>query len=230
MMIRINLLPVRAVKKREAGRQVLVLFAAILIAAMVGNYMWMDSRDKERIRNQERITQLNNRIKDLEKVIGEVNNINKRKKEVEDKLKILDDLRKGRSGPVRMMDALATATPKKVWLGDFNEDGGKVTVQGYALSHDDVAEMMRSLSSVVWTPKGMGRLVEQQKKDAKTSRVELLVNDGGIEDFPVGDVANFFTNIELKKADLKDAKLDNNAQGSSKLVDFQIQLNSNYAI
>lgn len=229
MMIRINLLPVRQVKKREAGRQIVVLFAAIVIAALVGNYFWYDNREKERVRGQDRINQLQSRIKDLEKVIGEVNNINKRKKEVEDKLKVLDDLRKGRSGPVRMMDALATATPKKVWLSSFVEDHGHVTLQGSAMSHDDVAEMMRSLSSVVWTPKGIGRLVEQQKKDAKTSRVELLANEGGIEDFPVEKIASFFTTIELKKADLKDTRsASDGTQG--KLVDFEIQLNANYAI
>jgi type IV pilus assembly protein PilN len=225
MMIRINLLPVRQVKKREAGRQILVVFAAILIAAMAGNYFWFDSRDKERAKGQDRINQLNSRIKDLEKVIGEVNNINKRKKEVEDKLRILEDLRKGRSGPVRMMDALATATPKKVWLKNFEEAQNHVKLSGSALSHDDVAEMMRGLSSVVWTPKGMGRLVEQQKKDSKTSRVELLANEGGIEDFPVGQISSFFTGVELKKADIK-----SDSNGQNKLVDFEIELNANYAI
>ena len=63
--------------------------------------------------------------------------------------------------------------------------------------------MMRGLSSVVWTPKGMGRLVEQQKRDAKTSRVELLSSEGGIEDFPVGEISLFFTNIDLKKTEQK---------------------------
>ncbi|HLL53702.1 MAG TPA: PilN domain-containing protein [Myxococcaceae bacterium] len=229
MMIRINLLPTRQVKKREAGKQIIALFAAVLIAALAGNYFWYDAREQERARNQDRINQTRARIADLEKVIGEVNNINKRKKEVEDKLKILDDLRKGRSGPVRMMDALATATPKKVWLKNFDESQGLVSLKGAALSHDDVAEMMRGLSSMVWTPKGMGRLVEQQKRDAKTSRVELLSQEGGIEDFPVGEVASFFQNIELKKATSAE-QAGTSGQPATRVVDFEIQLNSNYAI
>jgi len=44
MMIRINLLPVRAVKKREMGRQVLVLFAVVLLGAGLGNYFWYADR------------------------------------------------------------------------------------------------------------------------------------------------------------------------------------------
>ena len=82
-----------------------------------------------------------------------------RKREVEDKLKVLEELRKGRSGPVRMLDALSTATPKKVWLIDFDEKANAVKLEGRAVAHDDVAEFMRALQNVVWTPKGMGRLV-----------------------------------------------------------------------
>src|SRR5262245_48859249 len=121
MMIRINLLPVRAVKKRELGRQILVLGAAVLVLALVLNTAWYLDRNSTSSRNMDRINGTRARIAELEKVIGEVNNINKRKREVEEKLKVLDELRKGRSGPVRMLDALSTATPKKVWLKDFDE-------------------------------------------------------------------------------------------------------------
>ena len=39
-MIYINLLPVRAAKKREFGRQQLILFGLILFGAVLGNYTW----------------------------------------------------------------------------------------------------------------------------------------------------------------------------------------------
>ncbi|MBS1152228.1 MAG: pilN, partial [Myxococcaceae bacterium] len=126
MMIRINLLPVRQVQKREVGRQVLILAALVIVLGLVGNYLWYSDRESERVRLASSVIETQRRITELEKVIGEVNNINKRKKEVEDKLKILNDLRKLRSGPVRMLDALATATPKKVWLSDFNEQSNQV--------------------------------------------------------------------------------------------------------
>src|SRR4051812_10217593 len=118
-MIRINLLPVRQVKKREMGRQVLVLFAAVVLLAAVVNYLWLDSLQKEKQRGLDSIAETNKRIAELEKVIGEVNNINARKKELEDKLKVLDQLRKGRAGPVKFLDALSTATPQKVWVREF---------------------------------------------------------------------------------------------------------------
>ena|ERR1700694_3843311 len=227
MMIRINLLPVRQVKKREISRQFLVLVAVVLVLAVVLNYGVYERLDKEVTRNEQMMSQTRGRIAELEKVIGEVNNINRRKKEVEDKLKVLSDLRKSRSGPVRLLDALATAIPKKVWLTDFDEKSNAVKISGIAASHDDVAEFMRGLATVVWTPKGMGRLVEQ-KRDSKTSRVELLGAGGSIHDFNISELGFFFSNIELKKAEqIGVAKPE---YGSVRLVDFALHLDANYAI
>jgi type IV pilus assembly protein PilN len=227
MMIRINLLPVRAAKKKEMGKQILVLFAAFIVAACVGNYMWYADRKAEFDSNAASIAQVKNKITELEKVIGEVSKINDRKLEVEKKLSVLDSLRKGRSGPVKMMDALASAMPKKLWLKNFVEEKSGVKIAGSAVSHDEVAEFMRGLSSMVWTPKGMGRLVEQ-RRDAKTSRVELLTPDATIEEFPVGAIKSFFTNIELKDAVIQAAR--GNDPNALTTVDFNITLSANYAI
>jgi type IV pilus assembly protein PilN len=225
MMIRINLLPVRKKVQQEMGRQILALFAVVLIAACVGNYFWYSDRDDVVRRQAAGLNATRARIAELDKTIGEVKNINARKVEVEKKLAVLDELRRGRSGPVRLLDALATALPKKAWINGFNEERGNVKLVGSALSHDDVAELMRNLNSMVWTPKGIGRLVEQ-RRDAKTSRVELVAADVAIEEFPVGDIKPFFSNVDLKST----------AQGAAPkpgelgTVDFDITLNANYAI
>lgn len=226
MMIRINLLPVRQVQKREIGRQILILAAVVIVGGLIGNYLWYADREAERVKGQVRLADTQRRITELEKVIGEVNNINKRKKDVEDKLKILNDLRKQRSGPVRMLDALATATPKKVWLSDFNEQSNLVKISGKALSHEDLAEFMRSLANVVWTNKGMGHIVEK-KRDSPTVRVELLTGEGTIEDFTLAEVNAFFTNIDLKSAT---SVVDKAAGASERHVDFEINMSANYAI
>ncbi len=225
-LIRINLLPVRQGRKREISRQFLVLCGGVLILSVVGNYVLYEHVNSEYERNVIRLSQTQARITELEKVIGEVNNLNARKKEVEDKLKVLNGLRKGRTGPVKLLDALAIAVPKKAWLSEFDEKGNIARIHGTALNHDDVAELMRSLASVVWTPKGMGRLVEQ-RRDAKTSRVELLGAGNAIEDFAVADVGAFFTNIELRHAEQRETK---STSGASKIVDFEIGLSVNYAI
>jgi type IV pilus assembly protein PilN len=228
MMIKINLLPIRQVKKREASKQILVLYAVLLVGALVGNWLWWDGRESVREDLALKVRATDVKIKELEKIIGEVNNINKRKQELEDKLAVLKQLRRGRSGPVRILDALAEATPKKVWLKDYDEKGGQVKLSGTAFSHEDVAELMRGLQNMVWTPKGMGRLVEH-RRDARTSRVELLGQDGAIEEFNANEVGAFFTGVELKTASQKENK-DAVSGFTAKQVEFQLTLAAQYTL
>ena len=219
--IRINLLPVRQVKKREMGRQFLVLVAGALIIGGAGNYYWYSTRDAEQTRRQDQVSQTQRSIDALEKQIGEVNDLKKRKKEVEDKLTILEKLKKQRNGPVRLLDALSSAIPKKVFVGEFDEKGNVVKVIGTGESHEDVSEFMRGLANIVWSPKGIGRVVER-KRDARTVRVELLSAEGATEDFEVKDLSNFFMGVELKTSE----QFDNKGKPN---VKFELGMTANYA-
>jgi len=226
MMIRINLLPIRKKVQQEAGRQILALFAVVILGAAGGNVYWYMEQDSVVQGLHGGINATKARIAELDKTIGEVKNINTRKAEVEKKLAVLDELRRGRSGPVRMLDALSNSIPKKAWILNFNEERGSVKLSGSAVSHDDVAELMRNLNGMVWTPKGIGRLVEQ-RREAKTSRVELLTADVSIEEFPVTDIKPFFTNVDLKSTQQHGQA---SKPGEVSTVDFDISLSSNYAI
>ncbi|HZW88668.1 MAG TPA: PilN domain-containing protein [Myxococcaceae bacterium] len=228
MMIHINLLPVRQEKKREVGRQFLVVVGGALFITLLGNWLWYDGLASEEKKNAQRMAATQARIAALEKVIGEVDKINARKKDVQAKLAILADLRKQRTGPVRMLDALSTAIPKKVWLNTFDEKTGAVKMTGRAVSHEDVAEFMRALQSIVWTPRGMGRLIEQ-KRDSANVRVELVGGEGAVDDFPSKSISNFFTRVELKKAESK-APGQGAAAGAPRIVEFEINMTANYAI
>ncbi len=221
-MMRINLLPVRQVQKRVAGRQILVVYAFVLFAASAANFVWQTRRDDDRKKREAKVADIQRRITELEKIIGEVNNIKKRREEVKNKLELLEGLRKGRAGPVRVMDALALAIPRKVSISTFTENNLAVTMHGEALSHEDVAEFMRGLAGLVWTPKGMGRVVEK-KKDGSSLRVELIAQDGTIEDFVPGDVKNFFTDIDLKSAEQKDST-------AGRTVSFDMSMKTSYSI
>jgi type IV pilus assembly protein PilN len=144
-MIRINLLPVRAAKKREFGRQQIVLFALILVLGAIGNYFWYSKVDAELTGLDQQIARTRAEIAQLEKTIGEVKSIKEDKKALEDKLKILDTLKKGRTGPVKVLDSLATIIPQKVWVTDYIEQGGGVIMNGHASAYEDLSAFSKKL-------------------------------------------------------------------------------------
>ena len=172
-MVRINLLPVRVSKKKEAGRQQLVIFAAVLLAGLLGNYFWGASRAGDLKAREAKLARTRDDIAQLERIIGEVKNIKDAQQELQKKLDVLDKLKQGRSGPVRMLDELATVTPRQLWLSKLDEKGGAVNFAGSAASIDDVSEFMLKLKQSKYFTK-----VELKKTTAVkgTGRSDRLVN------------------------------------------------------
>jgi type IV pilus assembly protein PilN len=146
-MIKINLLPVRAAKKREFGRQQIILFALVLVLASIGNYFWYSNVETQKEQLDQQIARTHAEIAQLEKTIGEVKSIKEDKKALEDKLKILDTLKKGRLGPVKVMDELATIIPQKVWIIEYAESNGGVAMAGAAGSYDDLSTFSKKLKA-----------------------------------------------------------------------------------
>lgn len=146
-MVRINLLPVRVSKKKEAGKQQLVIFAVVLLAGLVGNYLWQASRASELRTRQSKLARTKEDIAQLERIIGEVRNIKAQQQALQQKLDVLERLKAGRSGPVRVLDEVATITPRQLWLNKISEKGGAVSFTGLAISIDDVSTFMAALKN-----------------------------------------------------------------------------------
>jgi type IV pilus assembly protein PilN len=172
-MVRINLLPVRVSKKKEAGKQQLAIVAAVLVAGLLGNWLWASSREGDLKAREAKLARTREDIAQLERIIGEVKNIKDAQQELQKKLDVLDKLKQGRSGPVRMLDELATVTPRQLWLTKLEEKGGAMSFSGAAVSIDDVSEFMSKLKQSRFFTK-----VELKKTTAVkgTGRSERLVN------------------------------------------------------
>ena len=146
-MIKINLLPVRAAKKKESAKQQLMIFVLALIV-FVGLAFLVYSYELIKIRT---ITQDNERstkeIQRLKTIIGEIDNIKKLQDEVKKKLDILNRLRKEKTGPAIRLAKLSDATPEKVWLTKYAENGASVAMSGIAFNEDLIAAFMRNLQA-----------------------------------------------------------------------------------
>lgn len=144
-MIRINLLPVKAVQKRERfiGQMIVVCLAVSIVTGGCLFYYFMQEGDIKAV-NQE-ITEKKREINALQKKIGEVKQFKKLKEELLGKLEVLEKLKKGRSGPVHLLDQLSSVIPDKVWINSFNETGGKIKIEGVGLDEEKVARFMKQL-------------------------------------------------------------------------------------
>jgi type IV pilus assembly protein PilN len=146
-MIRINLLPVRAAKKKESARQQISIFvmaiAGVLVLALA---IYSVTLAKISAANDE-IGRSEQEIKRLKEKIGEIDNIKKFQAEVKKKLDILNQLRRDKAGPATRLAKLSDAVPEKLWLTKYTETGGNVSLGGVAFNEDLIAGFMRNLQA-----------------------------------------------------------------------------------
>lgn len=144
-MIRINLLPVRAAQKKEKFRsQLSILVLTLVLVILACGVVYFQQQNKNQ-NLQNEIAEINRRNAELQKIIGEVRDYEKRKADLEQKLQVLGELKQQKTGPVRLMDELSDALPPELWLTSFAEQGGSIDLAGIADSEQTVALFMQQL-------------------------------------------------------------------------------------
>lgn len=145
-MIRVNLLPVREAR-RQAGirQQAMILGISAGVGLLVCVWIHVSIAAKQRAQ-QRQITAAKAELKELEATRAQVERFRAEREEIERKLKVIDDLERNRTGPVRIMDEIATRIPKRMWLTELKMNAGVMTLEGVSLDAEIVAAFLTSLS------------------------------------------------------------------------------------
>jgi type IV pilus assembly protein PilN len=145
-MIRINLLPVRAARRKENVRQqVSMFFLFIVFVVCVMGYLTISMNRT--------ISGLNNKIVVAQAELVKYQAIEKRVSKIkselrtlEEKMDIIAQLEANRTGPVRFMDALTSLVlADKMWLVTLTETNGKMKLAGVATDNKTIADFMSRL-------------------------------------------------------------------------------------
>lgn len=173
-MIRINLLPVRALKKKESMRQMLsILFLSVglTVAGVIFFHMHISGQISQL---ESQITSYNEEIRRLRIDTKDVNKFKEEKEDLQRRLNIIYTLQRAKVGPVRVLDELAMALPGKLWLTSLKEKDGKMEMKGVAFDNPTIAQFMTNLekSQVI---KNVELVISQQleKKDLKLKEFTL---------------------------------------------------------
>lgn len=144
-MIKINLLPVRAAKRKETARQqALILVGSLLLVLLIamGAYSYFYLRINS---TKVEISKAEQELTELKEKIGKIKELERLKAEVTQKLDVLNRLRKAKTGPVDRLLTLSKTVPDKLWLTSYNESGSSVTINGIAFTEELIADFMRSI-------------------------------------------------------------------------------------
>ena len=146
-MIHINLLPVRAAKKKETVRQQVSIMVFSMVGVLLISLAFYGLLLIKISSTKEEISRADSELNQLKTKIGEIDNLKKVKEEVQKKLNVLNQLRKEKTGPARRLATLSDITPEKLWLTKYTEKDADVSISGVAVSEDLIATFMRNLEA-----------------------------------------------------------------------------------
>jgi type IV pilus assembly protein PilN len=148
-MIRINLLPGpkgHKAKPQYDVRAQALLGVGLLLVTLAGCWWYSGSLDDEIAMRQTEKLDKERQVVQLKEQVKQVSDFENRKKVLEDKNRIIDELEKSRVGPVKALDHVSQSLdPLKVWLVRMAVTGKEVDLEGRAATNDDVVEFVNNL-------------------------------------------------------------------------------------
>lgn len=149
-MIRVNLLPHRA-EKRKARQLQFIVFAAISLvlgAVLVG---FVHVAIETQISYQERRnTYLKLEIAVLDKQIEEIKKLREQTQSLLARKTVVENLQSTRSDVVHLLDQMLRILPDGVYLKSLKQSGYRISMVGYAQSSARVSTLMRSIEDSPW--------------------------------------------------------------------------------
>lgn len=152
-MIRINLLSPerRAVKAAskgfEAGQKMMILGSLILLltVAALGWRYWSLGQQAADLEAQ--IAEATREEQRLQAILTQVREFEARKNLLQQRVALIDSLRKGQNAPVHMIDQVSRALPDMTWLTNMSQspDGYTLTMQGRCLTLTSLSDFIGNL-------------------------------------------------------------------------------------
>jgi len=151
-LITINLLAVdRDRVKRKAkfqvGQKLTVACTLILITAgfVVGWWFWSlrsESTNLDRqIADAERETQR------LQSIIRQVAQFEARRAQLQQRVTLIEELRKGQTGPVHLLDHISKSLPESMWLTDLRQSASDITIEGRCTTLNALSDFVSALEA-----------------------------------------------------------------------------------
>jgi type IV pilus assembly protein PilN len=149
-MAQINLLPWREERRQELKKEFLVT-VGLVVALGVGLLLLGDRIVDGQIQYQKSRNQyLVDNIKVLDEQVAEIRELQKKRNQLLDRMKVIQELQGNRPIIVRVLDQLVRTVPDGVFYTNLQTKGKTITIRGVAESNNRVSSLMRRLDASDW--------------------------------------------------------------------------------
>src|SRR3989338_1391979 len=149
-MIRINLLAVERDRTKrpatfDAGRKIAAASGLMILAAAAFVAWWYWSLGQASVALDQRIADAEREAARLRSIIEQVQQFEQQRGQLQQRVALIEQLRKGQSGPVHLLDEVSRALPDTMWLIELKQEGVDVTIDGRCTSLTALSEFVGKL-------------------------------------------------------------------------------------
>ena len=172
-MIKINLLPTkRKPQKKLTELQQQLIIAVLILSLVVGGMVFFWTSWTSTIYDllaQE--AEMKAKERTQTKLLTDVKNVEEERKKVNDKIGIIEQLKKNQVGPVRLLDELSRSMPKGLNFTALTEKDGQVSIEGTAFTNNEVVTFINNLKNNRY----FTDVFLEQTKQAKSDRMDVYL-------------------------------------------------------
>ena len=150
-MIKINLLAVdRERVKRKAtfqisAQKVTIGCSLILVASALGVGWWYWSLQRQSVQLDQQIVEAERETVRLRNVIQQVQQFEQRRAQLQQRVTLIEQLRKGQTGPVHLLDHVSRALPDTMWLLELRQTDAEVVIEGRCTNLNALSDFVSGL-------------------------------------------------------------------------------------
>ena len=180
-MIRINLLAAERSRAKKAGLQIsaahrmTAMASLVLLLTVVGLGWWFWSLRQQSLAVDQEIARAELETTNLRSVLAQVQTFEARKAQLQQRVSLIEQLRKGQAAPARILDQISRSVPDRLWLADMAQVGNDFTLNGFATSMTALSDFVGSLEGTKWFRRPVEIIDSQVTSDATSGDLVRFV-------------------------------------------------------
>jgi type IV pilus assembly protein PilN len=176
-MIRINLLAVERERSKRTGalipaaHRITIAASLIVLATFLGVAWWFWALRQTSNRLDADIAKGEVETQQLRSVLAQVQKFEARKAQLQQRVSLIEQLRRGQNGPVHLLDEIGKALPDRLWLTEMAQKGDDFVIVGMTTSLTGLSDFVGNLEGSPWFKKPIDIVDSQVTTDAKTGDI-----------------------------------------------------------
>ena len=158
----INLLPWRAERRKQRQKEFFSLIGLGLFLTVAILFFVHSHIEAATVHQEGRNRYLQSEISKLDKKIGEIDELEAKKKRLLAKMDIIQQLQSSRPEIVHLFDELSRTIPEGVYLLDLTQSEKGMQMNGIAQSNARVSDYMRNLEASKWLKEPQLNIIESK--------------------------------------------------------------------